>query len=889
MAPAIRLCVLLSSCLFQYLTAGHVIQPRQYQTQPTGRQRISINDNWRFWRSETNPDGITYDNRTDTPQQGVTYLRPYILPSANDFIVDPSKHYQAPSESPPTNISYTQNTFDDSKWESVTLPHDWAINGPFYEGDDVPVTGGMGRLPIQGVGWYRKKLTLTAEDTKKVVYLDIDGAQSYAIVWLNGNLVGGWPYGYNSFRLDLTPFLKVGGGDNHLAIRLDNPIDSARWYPGGGLYRSIWLTKVESTHVAHWGTYITTKNVSSKSATLDLTVQVKGDADRKVDVVTEVYTKDGEKVAEFPRSTITLSSGSGIIDTSVSIDSPRLWGPPPTQKPNLYTVKTHLFTNGTTTPIDTYETSFGIRAITYKGDGLYVNGERIRIQGVNQHSDLGAIGMAFNTRAAERQLEHLHELGVNAVRMSHNPPAPELLHLTDRMGFLVVDEVFDSWERKKTDNDFHLIFPEWHEADLRSMIRRDRNHPSIYAWSIGNEVGEQTCCGERGFEIGKELNAIVAEEDPTRPSTASMNVAKPNQTFPENLGILSLNYQGEGIRDTPAYSNTNGTRTPPQYQPFHDKFPDKLLQTSEAAAQLSSRGTYIFPVTDLISAPVNNTSGGNSTSLQVSSYELHTANFGSSVDKVFAAQDSHPFVAGEFVWSGWDYIGEPEPYYSAKSSYYGIIDLAGFPKDRYYLYQSKWRPDLRMAHILPHWNWPDRVGQITPVHVFTSGDEAELFMNGKSLGRKKKGEYEYRLRWNDIVYEPGELHVVAYRNGTEWATANVRTTGAAARLQLTADRAAIAADGKDLSFVTLEVLDAKGDVVRDNYDAVTFSVSGPGEIVATDNGNSADLTPFPSLERKAFSGLALAIVKAKKGESGAVTVTASGTGLQTGSVIVNVA
>lgn len=618
-------------------------------------------------------------------------------------------------------------------------------------------------------------------------------------------------------------------------------------------------------------------------------MQVKGTAGQKVDVVTKIYTKDAEKVAEFPGSSVDLSSGSGTINTSTSINSPQLWGPPPTQKPNLYTAKTYLFTNGSASPIDTYETSFGIRAITYSGDGLYVNGERIRIQGVNQHSDLGAIGMAFNTRAAERQLEHLHELGVNAVRMSHNPPAPELLHLTDRMGFLVMDEVFDSWERRKTDNDFHLIFPEWHEADLRSMIRRDRNHPSIYAWSIGNEVGEQTCCGERGFEIGKELNAIVVEEDPTRPSTASMNVAKPNQTFPENLGILSLNYQGEGIRDTPAYSHTNGTRTPPQYQPFHDKFPNKLLHTSESAAQLSSRGTYIFPVTDLISAPVNDTSGGNSTSLQVSSYELHTSNFGSSVDKVFAAQDSHPFVGGEFVWSGWDYIGEPEPYYSARSSYYGIIDLAGFPKDRYYLYQSRWRPDLKMAHILPHWNWPDRVGKVTPIHVFTSGDEAELFLNGKSLGRKKKGQYEYRLRWNDVIYEPGEVHVVAYRNGTEWATETVRTTGAATGLRLKADRTEIAADGEDLSFITLEVVDGRGDVVRDNYDAVTFSVSGPGEIVATDNGNPADLTSFPSLQRKAFSGLALAIVKAKKGESGAVTVTASGTGLQAGSVVVNVA
>ena len=603
-------------------------------------------------------------------------------------------------------------------------------------------------------------------------------------------------------------------------------------------------------------------------------MQIKGNAGQKVDVVTEIHTKSGVKVAEFPRSSVNLLGSDGTLNVSASIDYPQLWGPPPTQKPNLYIAITKLFTNGSSTPIDTYETSFGIRTVEYRGDGLFVNGERIRIQGVNQHGDLGALGVAFNTRAAERQLDHLHELGVNAIRMSHNPPAPELLHLTDRMGFLVMDEVFDSWERKKTDNDFHLIFPEWHEADLRSMIKRDRNHPSIYAWSIGNEVGEQTCCGERGAEIGRELNAIVVEEDPTRLSTASMNVAKPNQTFPEALGILSLNYQGEGIRDTPAYSQTNGTRTPPQYQPFHDKFPQKLLLSSESAAQLSSRGTYIFPVTDLISAPVNDTSGGNSTALHVSSYELHTANFGSSADKVFAAQDSHPFVAGEFVWAGWDYLGEPEPYYDARSSYYGIIDLAGFPKDRYYLYQSRWRPDLKVAHILPHWNWPDRVGQITPIHVFTSGDEAELFLNGKSLGKKTKGQYEYRLRWDDVVYEPGEVYVVTYRNGAEWATDIVRTTGPAVGFLLKGDRADIAADGDDLSFVTVLVVDANGNLVPDNYDPITFSISGPGEIVATDNGDPADLTPFPSLERKAFSGLALAIVKAKKGESGSFTITA---------------
>ncbi|KAJ4373906.1 hypothetical protein N0V83_002645 [Neocucurbitaria cava] len=874
---------------------AYAVQARQYGTSPIGRQRISINSDWRFWRSENNTDGITYDKRGDTPSGNITFLKPWILPNANEFIPDVSKQYKAPSGDPAINVPYVQDKFDDSTWEDVTLPHDWAIKGPFYQGNPTPISGGMGRLPSQGVGWYRRKLSMAAEDQGKVIYLDVDGAMSYAIVWLNGYLVGGWPYGYNSFRLDLTSYLKPGD-DNQLAIRLDNAVDSSRWYPGAGIYRNVWLTKVEPIHVAHWGTYINTKDVSDESATVNIMIQVEntGKDRRQVNVATDVHVYDaktekiGEKVASFPSTAITLSGGKQSANTSLIINNPQLWGPPPTQKPNLYVAVTRLLSNNSTV-IDTYETPFGIRSFTYSGDkGLLVNGEHVRIQGVDQHNhDMGALGSAWHTRAAERQLEALQELGVNAIRMSHNPPAPELLQLTDRLGFVVMDEIFDCWERNKTTNDFHLIFPDWHEADLRAFIRRDRNHASIYAWSVGNEVGEQNCCGARGYEIGHALNNLVKEEDPTRPVTASMNVAKPNDTFTEAFDMMSINYQGEGIRDTPQYSFTSGSHTPPQYNAFHAKYPDKLIAESESAAALSSRGTYLFPVTSLNSAPVNDTNGGgDSKQYFVSSYELHTANFGSSADKVFAAQDSHPFVAGEFVWSGWDYIGEPEPYYDARSSYFGIIDLAGFKKDRYYLYQSRWRPDLKIAHILPHWNWPDRVGQVTPVHVFTNGDEAELFLNGESLGRQKLAQYQYRFRWNDAVYQPGELKVVTYKNGSEWATSTVRTTGAAAKLRLTADRSVIAADGTDLSFITLEVVDSSGDVVPDANHAITFSASGPGEIVATDNGFQADFTPFPSKERSAFNGLALAIVKGTKGRGGSVTITATAQGVGDGSVTV---
>jgi beta-galactosidase len=757
------------------------------------------------------------------------------------------------------------------------LPHDWAIKGPFYEGDPAPVGGGMGRLPSPGVAWYRRKLNIPVTDEGRTIYLDVDGAMSYAMVWLNGNLVGGWPYGYNSFRLDLTPYIKPGG-ENQLAIRLDNPANSARWYPGGGLYRSIWLTKVSPVHVANRGTFVRTKNITAAAATIDITVQLENKAttNQQVEVSTEIYTKAGSKVASIPRSTASLQAGNRqSFNYTTTIKSPLLWGPPPTQKPNMYVAITRLYTNGKL--VDEYETPFGIRSLQFDaGKGLHVNGKPIRIQGVNQHHDLGALGAAFNYRAAERQLEVLRELGCNAIRLSHNPPAPELLELTDKMGFLVIDEIFDSWERKKTPHDFHLIFPDWHEPDTRSFIRRDRNHPSVIAWSFGNEVGEQYTA-DTGAAVARKLYNIVREEDSTRPATASMNFAKPDMPFPKEMDLLSLNYQGEGIRDAPAYAHLRGIRTSPLYPAFHTKFPGKMIVSSETASALSSRGTYIFPVYNGISAPVSDSTGGDPKNRYVSAYELYTAAFGASADKVFSSQDKHPYVSGEFVWSGWDYLGEPTPYYSARSSYSGIIDLAGFKKDRFYLYQARWRPELPMAHILPHWTWPNRTGEITPVHVFTSGDEAELFLNNRSLGRKKKGAYEYRLRWDSVIYEPGTLRVVTYKNGKTWAADTVKTAGAANKLQLKADRTVITANGEDLSFITLRVTDANGNLAPEADNHITFSITGAGEIVATDNGDAADLVSFASHERKAFKGLALVIVRAKA--KGSVTVTASANGL----------
>ena len=415
------------------------------------------------------------------------------------------------------------------------------------------------------------------------------------------------------------------------------------------------------------------------------------------------------------------------------------------------------------------------------------------------------------------------------------------------------------------------------------MIRRDRNHPSVIMWSFGNEVGEQYT-GEQGAAVAKRLHDMVKEEDPTGPTTTAMNWAKPNMPLPAVPDVISLNYQGEGIRDAPAYAGLDGISTPPLYPAFHEKLPDKVILSSENAAALSTRGAYLFPVSDGMSAPVKDGLGGNPNSQYVSAYELYTAPFGSSADKVFASLDKHPYVAGGFVWSGWDYLGEPTPYYGARSSYFGVIDLAGFKKDRFYLYQSYWRPDLPMAHILPHWTWPERVGQITPVHVFTSGDEAELLLNGKSLGKKAKGQYGYRLRWDDVTYQPGELKVVAYKEGKEWATDVMRTAGPPAKLLAKADRSTIAADGQDLSFITVTIVDKDDVPVPPAKNRVRFSIDGPGEIVATDNGDPTSFESFQSRGRNAFNGLCLVIVRAKPDQTGTITLKAESEGLKEATV-----
>ncbi len=875
------------------------------------REHIWFNDGWRFQKDDPpgNTVSLLYDVRPEVkenrnvgpadaqPQAAEAVaaskqatLKAWILPTGNAFIKDPARRYVRPSGNPGENVAYVRDDFDDSAWTQVTLPHDWAIAGPFITTGG----GGMGRLPSQGIGWYRKKFKLPATDSDKSLFLDVEGAMSYATVWLNGRLVGGWPYGYSSWRVDLTPYAKVGG-ENQLAIRLDNPPNSSRWYPGGGIYREVWLTKTQPLHVGQWGTQVTTPQVSRESATIALTVTVENASteNTSVEISTAIFELNADDrpssaaVANLPVQTAAVTArGTATVENSVNLPNPKLWGPPPQQKPHRYVAVTTVSHEGKV--IDIYETRFGIRSVRFDPEtGIYVNGERIPVRGVNQHHDLGALGAAFNRRAAERQLELLRDMGCNAVRMSHNPPAPELLELTDRMGFLVLDEAFDAWERKKTPLDFHLIFPEWHEQDLRALVRRDRNHPSVIIWSVGNEVGEQYTA-EAGAAVARGLCDIVHEEDPSRPTTSAMNFAKSDMPLPAVLDVIGLNYQGEGIRQEAEFEGTDRIRTPPQYPLFHAKFPGKLIVSTETASAFSSRGVYLFPVSKQISAPVRDGRGGDSVARQVSAYELHAVDFGSSADKVFAALDRHPYVAGEFVWTGWDYIGEPTPYDQSRSSYCGMIDLAGFPKDRFYLYQSRWRPELPMVHILPHWTWPERVGQVTPVHVFTSGDEAELFLNGRSLGKKSKGQFEYRLRWDDVVYEPGKLEVVAYKNGREWARSSIHTAGEGIALALQPDRKEIRGGGRDLAFVTVQVVDRDGALAPRAHDQIRFSIEGPGEIVATDNGDPTSFESFQAPARQAFNGLCLVIVRAKAGQSGKIQVTATGEGLRSAVTMIDV-
>lgn len=784
----------------------------------------------------------------------------------------------------PKNLE--SENYNDTAWQKLDLPHDWAITGPFRS----DLTGETGKLPWKGIGWYRKHFTVPATDAGKQIFVDFDGAMAYAKIWLNGKYVGTWPYGYNSFRMDLTPYIKPGQ-KNIIAVRLDTESWDSRWYPGGGIYRHVWLVKTNPVHVGHWGTYITTPKITDKSAEVKLAVTVDNATKKKVTakVRTILFELDKNntpksKVAATKESILELKAGtSAVLESQATIANPKRWD---IKSPNRYVAQTTISMNGKV--VDTYNTPFGIRTIEFSATkGFLLNGKKVEIKGTCNHHDLGALGAAINTSGLKRQLKMLQDMGCNSLRTSHNVPAPELLELADQMGFLVWDEAFDTWKVGKKKNDYNKIFDEWHEKDLNAMVHRDRNHPSVFIWSIGNEVPDQ-----QNVALTKQLADIVRKEDPTRPVSNGYNDPDGGRGSgaAQAMDVMGVNYffskQAQWDAD-PRYANmpTLG---------------------SETASTVSSRGEYFF--------------GKEYENWQISSYDTAHPGWGCTPDEQFRTNAKFPNMLGEYVWTGFDYLGEPTPYNSdetnllnfrsdpskkaelekkleelrksnppSRSSYFGIIDLAGFPKDRFYSYQSKWRPELPVAHIFPHWNWNERIGLVTPVHVYTSGDEAELFLNGKSLGRKVKTPgIDFRLIWDDVVYTPGELKVVCYKNGKQWATDVVKTTGEAVQLNASADRSVITDDGSDLSFITVKVTDKDGLMVPRSNSLIKFSIEGAGEIVATDNGDATSFVPFQSHERQAYNGMALVIVKAKKGQKGQFKVKAESEGLSTSVVSISV-
>jgi beta-galactosidase len=597
--------------------------------------------------------------------------------------------------------------FDDASWQPLRLPHDWAIAGPFNPNED----GHAAKLPWKGVGWYRKSFALDAADAGRRVYLDFDGVMAFPKVYVNGHLAGEWDYGYTSFRVDATPYVKVGE-PNEVAVRVDTTKHGTRWYPGAGIYRKVTLTMCDSVHLAHWGTYITTPSITDEAATvlLRLTVDNHRDADAEVTVDVSILGPDGKQVTSGTASGVVPAGGSRDLATSLQILNPLRWD---VDSPKLYTAMTTVRAGGQA--VDQESTRFGVRTIEFTADdGFHLNGRRVQLQGVCLHHDQGPLGSAFYPRAMERQLEIMRDMGVNAIRTSHNPPAPELLELCDRMGFVVWDECFDKWNETIDRIAGQPPLEEYGEKHLKSLVMRDRNHPSVVVWSIGNEINNQPEEKEGlSPERVKFMSGFVRKYDATRP--VGMAINNGGTAYTHILDALDVTGWNYGRRYTAA----------------RERYPKVPILYSESASALSTRGFYELPL------PASR--NDYSPQLQVDSYDFNSARWSDIPDVEFDLMERDKYVAGEFVWTGFDYLGEPTPFdRQACSSYFGIVDLCGIPKDRFYLYRSHWRPEEATVHILPHWNWPDRVGQNVPVFVYTNGDSAELFLNGKSLGRREK-------------------------------------------------------------------------------------------------------------------------------------------------------
>ena len=745
--------------------------------------------------------------------------------------------------------------FNDSTWQAVRLPHDWAISGPFDPNQD----GSSGKLPWRGVGWYRKTFTLDKADSGRPfdsaqgrrAYFDFDGVMAFPKVYVNGQLAGGWDYGYMSFRVDATPFVKFGG-ENVIAVCADTRKHGTRWYPGAGIYRKVTMTICKPVHIAHWGTYLTTPKVSDNSATVNVrsTIENHFKTKSKVSVEVAIFDPNGQPAATGKKNITLSTGGAGELDQSFVVKNPTRWD---ITSPKLYAAQITVRTGEEVVDMDT--TTFGIRTFEFTAnDGFHLNGRRVQLHGVCLHHDQGALGGAFYTRAMERQLEIMRDMGVNAIRTSHNPPAPELLMLCDRMGFVVWDECFDKWDGTADRIDGQPPLEEFGERQIRNFVMRDRNHPCIVVWSIGNEISSRTADKE-GLtpQRVKFMSDFVRKYDATRPVGMACHIpAIAGLHILDALDLTGWNYQRK-------------------YAQFRKHYPDKPIIYSESASALSTRGFYELPL--------KQSKAQFSKQIQIDSYDRTSVDWGDIADVEFNLMEKDKFMAGEFVWTGFDYLGEPTPYAKqARSSYFGIVDLAGIPKDRFYLYRSYWRPETTTVHILPHWNWPDRLGQNVPVYVYTNGDSAELFLNGKSLGRKTKAKAisgpiyygvldKYRLCFNDVNYEPGELKAVAYKDGKEIGEAVMRTAGEPATIRLAPDRKELSARGDDLCYILIEAIDANGVVCPLADNLIRFKVDGPAEIAGVDNGNPLSYEPFQADYRKLFFGKAMLILRTKGGQS----------------------
>ena len=772
---------------------------------------------------------------------------------------------------------------------TLDLPHDWGVEGEFAQ--EYP--GETGKLPWWGAATYSKLLEVSGEDLQGCLFLEVDGSMSGSTVSVNGTPVGGWPYGYASWRADLTAALQPGA--NEISVHLDNKPESSRWYPGGGIYRNVRLVRAPKAGIAHWGVAVSTPSVSAERADVQVQVTLRCAegfmSDSTKCLIRTRLHKYGSDLAIAEAEDVVDMADGAVFTRTLAIDNPELWT---LEAPALYVADVEVSaacSEFQPSYIDSQRAIFGVRTAEWHPDGFFLNGERTFLKGVCLHHDAGALGAAWHNDAWLRRLLKLKQMGCNAIRTSHNPPAPELLDLCDQMGFLVLDELTDTWTVPKKENGYATLFDEWAEKDLVAMIHRDRNHPSVIAWSIGNEVGEQGMADR--WHIAQELTDICHREDPTRPTTAGNdNQWASTQPYAATLDVYGFNYK------------------PHAYEEFRDTHPGQPFYGSETASCISTRGYYLFPVSD-----VKGEGWLDGAPYQVSSYDLYAPAWASKPDYEWFYEDSVPECAGEFVWTGYDYLGEPTPYnldlsiltnfhteeemqaalslfeswgqkvlmepLPSRSSYFGIMDLAGFPKDRFWLYQARWRPDLAVAHILPHWTWPGREGQVTPVHVYGSGRIAELFLNSKSLGVRERGEKEYRFRWDDVVYEPGVLSVnvyadrAAYEAGKALAWDEVHTAGDPYRIRLMVDFI-----GGDLAYVAAAVLDKDGNLVPGADNLLTFNVKGSGSLLATDAGDPTSHTPFYSPSVKAFGGLASAIIR----RTGRFTVTATAEGLKSASL-----